>query len=283
MRIRPYRDFKHAGTIYGDVPDPRRDSFHETDIVVDLRECEFVRPPAVLWCVVYPLLARSKGADCTLLVPESMAVCRHLKSLGLFETLKEHGVEVDDRGVSQGQTQRVIIPLTKLESEFQMDHVTNNALEALSESGLGSPNIHPDVSEVFAELSSNAIQHSESPVDAYGIIQYFEFQQGNRFVCAVGDGGIGIRRSLENNPDLRDRVPYDWVAIELALRERVSGTGNKTRGIGLFSIAEDARKANRQLIIHSGLGMVEIREDVQSEARRSRLFPGTLGYTSIPT
>lgn len=94
---------------------------------------------------------------------------------------------------------------------------------------------------------------------------------------------MGIRRSLEKNPDLRDRVHYDWDAIELAIRERISGTGDKTRGIGLYGVAEDMRGPRRQLIIHSGQGSLQISEEVESEARRSTLFPGTLAYASLPT
>ena len=29
----------------------------EPALQIDLRNCRFVRPPAVLWCLVYPLLA----------------------------------------------------------------------------------------------------------------------------------------------------------------------------------------------------------------------------------
>lgn len=98
----------------------------------------------------------------------------------------------------------------------------------------------------------------------------------------MADGGIGIRRSLERNPLYLNRVPYDWGAIELATRERVSGTGDSSRGIGLFGVAEDMRKPGRQLIIHSGIGLLQIDVDLQSQARRTRLFPGTLAYASIP-
>ena len=146
----------------------------------------------------------------------------------------------------------------------------------------GSANLHPLVTEVFAELAMNAVQHSESPIRAYGLIQFYGSQVGRRFVCGVADGGIGIRRSLKK-PSLRDRVPYDWVAIELALRERVSGTLDETRGIGLYGVAEDIRRGGRQLIIHSGIGSLQIGEDLQSSARRTRLFLGTLAFASIPT
>lgn len=98
-------------------------------------------------------------------------------------------------------------------------------------------------------------------------------------MCGVADGGIG----MERNPALRERARYDWAAVELAIRERVSGTGDKTRGIGLYGISEDMRIPGRQLIIHSGIGSLRLSEDVQSEARRTALFPGTLTYASLPT
>ncbi|OGO50220.1 MAG: hypothetical protein A2148_04295 [Chloroflexi bacterium RBG_16_68_14] len=203
--------------------------------------------------------------------------------MGLFDALKQAGVEVDDRGVRGRSDPQLILPLTRFSEEREVEDLANRALEALNKAGLGAANLHPLVSEIFAELALNAVQHAESPIGAFGLIQFYELQQGRRFVCAVGDGGIGIRRSLERNPDLADQVPYDWVAIELALRERVSGTGSKTRGIGLYGVAEDMRKAGRQLIIHSGIGMVETNEELESEAKRTTLFPGTLAYASIPT
>ena len=154
---------------------------------------------------------------------------------------------------------------------------------ALQESGLGAANIYPIVSETFAELAMNAVQHAESPIGAYGFVQFYDSEFGPRFVCGVADGGIGIRRSLERDPALRDRVPYDWGAIEVALQERVTGTGENTRGIGLYGVVQDMRQPGRQLIVHSGIGMLRISEDMTSEASRTRLFPGTLAYASIPT
>ena len=75
-------------------------------------------------------------------------------------------------------------------------------------------------------------------------------------------------------------MSYDWDAIEFALKERVTGTGLKTRGIGLYVIAEEMKVPGRILLIHSGQGMLQLTED--AEARRTRLFPGTLAYASIP-
>ena len=98
----------------------------------------------------------------------------------------------------------------------------------------------------------------------------------------MADGGIGIRATLERNPALTHLVPYDWAAIDRAVRERISGTGEPTRGIGLFGVAEDMRMSGRSLIIHSGIGMLTINERVESRATRTRMFPGTLASASIP-
>lgn len=138
------------------------------------------------------------------------------------------------------------------------------------------------MSEVSAELGRNVVEHAESPIGAFGFVQSYEFGEGQRFVCGVADGGIGIRASLERNPALRPRVPYVWAAVELAVRERVTGTGDQTRGIGLYGVAEDMRKPGRQLIPHSGIGSLMISEEMETEAKRTTLFPGTLAYASIP-
>lgn len=285
MEIVTPSGFLHAGVLsqrFASV-DPRRPAFHEPHVDIDMRACEFIRPAAVLWCAIYPLLAASRGSRCRLLVPENLGVCIYLKSVGLLGALQAAGIEVDDRGIPDQGRAQIVLPLTLFKTETEVEELANDALDSLGRAGLGAANIHPLVSEVFAELALNAVQHSESPVGAYGFIQFYQFEQGRRFVCAVADGGIGIRASLERNPQLRSRVPYDWVAIELALRERVSGTGIGTRGIGLYGVAEDMRRQGRQLIIHSGLGMLATTEDAESQSQRTTLFPGTLAYASIAT
>lgn len=231
----------------------------------------------------YPLLAQHAGSSSVLLIPQHMGVCAYLKGLGVFDLLKQHGVKVDDRGVRGTGSRQHVLELQRFDSESDVDRLADEAHERLQVSKLGAINLYPLVSEVFGELAMNAVQHSESPVGAFGFIQFFDFEAGQRFVCAVGDGGIGIKSSLERNSDLAGRFHYDWDAIELAVRERISSTQDQHRGIGLFGVAEDMRDPRHQLLIHSGQGVLEIREDVESSARRTTLFPGTLAYAGIPT
>ncbi len=197
--------------------------------------------------------------------------------------MQENDIAVDDRGIGQRIDGQLVLPLTRFETERDVEKVTNDAHDALSNSRLGSANLYPLVSEVFSELAMNAVQHSESPIGSYGMVQFYDSANGQRFVCNVADGGIGIRRSLTRNPEYKYKVSYDWTAIEFALRERVSGLLDRRRGIGLYGVAEDMKMPGRNLTIHSGIGSLHISEEFDGPAQRTRLFPGTLASVSIPT
>lgn len=285
MRIEVPPTFRHPGELSPQFAsrDPRALTFAEREVEIDLRSCRFVRPAAAVWCLIYPLLARIRNIPCRLLVPDDMGVCVYLKSLGLFELLKQDGIEVDDRGVYTQDSRQIILPLTHFTTESDVESLINKAYENLGRSGLGAANIHPIVSEVFGELAMNAAQHAQSPIGAYGFIQFYDFQEGSRFICAVGDGGVGIRRSLEQNLQLIGRINYDWDAVALAIQERVSSSGDPHRGIGLYGVAEEMRGPGRQMIVHSGQGWLEINEQTQSTPGRTTLFPGTLVYVAVST
>jgi hypothetical protein len=282
--IKPPNQFKHAGELLPrfDTSDPRSPSFAVKGVDVDLRDCDFVRPQAAMWCAVYLALASRRGSHGRLLVPTNLGVCLYLKTLGLFDVLKSFGVEVDDRGIGECKDTKTILPITRFDTSADATGLTNAAFDRLQSLNIGAVNLTAAVTELFGELAMNAAQHSESVIGAFGCVQFFEFEQGSRFTCTVADGGIGVKASLLKNEALRSRISYDWDALELAVRERVSGTGDPHRGIGLYGVSEDVRRPGRSLLLHSGLGSLEITEDLESSARRTRLFPGTMAFLSIP-
>ena len=253
--IRVPEQFTHAGNLTASQSDqdPRSASFSNDRIVIDLRDCE-------------------------LLVPTNLGVAQYLKGLGLFDMLKEADIEVDDRGLFTSESQ-IILPLTRFSSESEAEEMINLIIESLDESGLGSANIHPEVAETFGELANNAAYHSESEIGAFGMAQFYQRGRQSRFVCAVADGGIGIRESLTKNPIYKDTVHYDWTAIEYATQELVSGSGDAHRGIGLYEISNGMRYPGRELFIHSGIGLLHVEtkayhEDEIYTADRTKLFPG---------
>lgn len=282
--FRDTKVFRHAGdlNLRFDTFDPRAPFFDAPQVDIDLRDCDIVSPPAALWCVVYLGLASKRGSRCRLLVPRNSGVCVYLKSLGLFDILKDGGVDVDDRGIGARNDPKTVLPITHFETTANASNVTNLAFARLQSAHVGAANLTSMVTELFSELALNAAEHSESKVGAFGCVQFYESEKGSRFTCTVADGGIGVFESLRKNEALRSRVSYDWDALELAVRERVSGTGDPHRGIGLWSISGDVRRPEHSLLLHSGLGSLEINEDLESSARRTRLFPGTLAFLSIP-
>ncbi|MFZ0248291.1 hypothetical protein [Candidatus Binatus sp.] len=266
--------------------DPRKTSFEPKQLDIDLRGCEFIRPAAVLWCLIYGLLSVTRSEESRLLLPDNLGVALYLKSVGLLGVLGDSGFILDDQGISgtPDPGERLVLPIKSLGSESDVDTVANQVLERLQDSNIGAANLYPVVSEVFAELALNAVQHSDSSIAAFGLIQFYQSETGRRFICAVADGGIGIRASLERNPALRRRAPYEWTAIDLALEEGVSGTGSPSRGIGLFGVADEMTKPGRQLIIHSGNGLL-LAGGNSPNTRATRCavpFPGTLTLASIP-
>ena len=284
LEIRAPEIFPHAGMLPPKDAsyDPRKAGPRNSSVCIDLRGCEFIHPPAVLWCIVYAALTRWKGIDCELLVPENLGVATYLKTLGLFSMLEEIGVSVDARDLGTANDSQIIIPLQRFRDISQVEQLADDALERLSADKPVAGNLSALISNTFAELGNNAAEHAVSPVGAFGMVQFYDpLGKGTQFWCVVADGGMGIRASLANNPALRPR--FDWTAIEQALQEQVSGTALPHRGLGLFGIAEDMRSLGHEFIIHSGIGMMHLRdEDGDPIAQRSHvLFPGTLAAARI--
>jgi len=101
MEIEAPAHFVHAGDLDPRLAskDPRRANFSEPYVDIDLRKCEFIQPAAVLWCLIYGLLAAQINSTCRLLVADHLGVATYLRSVELFRILQESGVEVDDREV----------------------------------------------------------------------------------------------------------------------------------------------------------------------------------------
>ena len=261
--------------------DPRRPEFDWDSVSIDLSRCGFIRPAAALWCIVYSLLVAQLGIPCKLTVPSNAGVRSHLNRLGLFEILESDGVEVDNLGTPNPEQGHLILPLTRLRAVSQVESLGDEVIDSLSSSNLSSSNLYSDVNMAFAELGNNAVEHADSPIDAYGFVQYVASERQPRFVCIIADGGIGIRASLQKNPEHEKHALTDRDAIEYATQENISVHGD-TRGLGLAQIVEFVLPPNRELNITSGNGFLHVDGQRQTTSRCSNLFPGTSAFVNIP-
>ena len=284
MEIVPRLDFKDARSVPARYNryDPRSDKFDEQEVVVNLRDCTRVHPPAVMWCAVYLLLAQRRGSDCTIIAPDDPDAATHLQNMDLLGILQEADVAVNRPTSDFVSSPEIVLPLTRFDSS-SAEALTDQLHVSLSSFRQVSGNVVPEVVETFSELANNAAEHSGSEIGAFGLVQFVSSGEDRHFTISVADGGVGIRESLERNPRHRENYGFEWVAIRRATGELVSGTLNTNRGIGLFSTYDESQRPGRELIIHSGRGIIDLSDNSQARMVQSGLFPGTLVSVSMPT
>ena len=258
MEIIPRPNFRDARSIPARFSrfDPRADGFREREVIVNLRECTVIHPPAVMWCAVYLLLAKRRGSDCMLIAPENPDVAANLADLGLPEVLQRAGVTVDLEvgSASNSQGTSSIDGVRKHHRSRRLDQPDSSFLDGVRVQGTAS--VNHVVYETFSELANNAAEHSTSEIGAYGLVSLDTSQDGTRLMCGVADGGVGIQTSLLRNPLHEEYGHFEWSAMDRATEELVSGTLDSYRGIGLYETVEKARSLGRELIIHSGTGII---------------------------
>lgn len=112
----------------------------------------------------------------------------------------------------------------------------------------------------FSELLENALTHARRHRYICSAVwiacQYYPSKDLIRL--AVVDDGCGIRRSLENHPDM-SKDPTHLEAIRLALRPRIScnrnlwlNTESVNQGVGLTTTGRIAKAANGNMLVVSG-------------------------------
>ena len=283
MEIVPRPNFKDARSIPARFSryDPRSDRFDHQEVIVNLRDCTRVHPPAVMWCAVYLLLAQKRGSNSRIITPDDPEVAANLADLGLFSVLEQSGVPVSPQPVP-ATNQSVLLPLTRFSSTGEAEDLTNQIHLSLAESKQRTTGINHVIYETFSELANNAAEHSTSEIGAYGLALLVPSEGESRLICGVADGGIGIQTSLLRNPKHQEYGHYEWAAMDRATEELVSGTADSYRGIGLYETVEKARLPGRELIIHSGTGIIVKGEKLTTRITSTRLFPGTMVSLTIP-
>ena len=100
------------------------------------------------------------------------------------------------------------------------------------------------------EITDNVLLHSESQIG--GLIQMNQFPKKKIFEFTVADFGVGIPRTLQRA--YKFQSPEQ--ALELAIKEGVTGNKTKGQGNGLFGTYELCARSNGAFKIHSGHGIL---------------------------
>lgn len=109
------------------------------------------------------------------------------------------------------------------------------------------------IAALLSELLSNCWAHSEYDTEqSFGLICGQTWPQGDRAQVCIADSGIGIRRSLMENPDLLERLDA-MNACELASTYGVTGKPHgRHSGYGLALASDLASYNDSQLCVVSG-------------------------------
>ena len=184
--------------------------------------------------------------------------------------------------MSTGEARYILVP-TAFGAMTEAQALTDTLEDNLADLNRGAANVRPELVEIFSELVNNAAEHgvTEGSASAIAHVRFMPHRRGSAFDVVVVDEGPGIRETLARNPGLI--VPdTDADAILLATQELVSGTGDPTRGIGLWMTVTEMRKPGRKLLIHSCAGLFTMYGVNESEIREIGHRQGVVVRLTIP-
>ena len=206
-----------------------------------------------------------------------------LAGLPLVMTIPQAQVRIrlGDRGRDMNTNAKYPLEPTAFQSMQQAQELADTLEENLQDYSWGAAYLGPELVEIFSKLVNNAAEHGMTPEGAHAHVRHLPHRRGHAFDVVVEDSGPGIRATLAGNPG-PDQPNTDAEAIGLAVQELVSGTGNPTRGIGLWMTATEMRKPGRKLWIHSGRGLLKMYGDAELEIRLTGHRQGTMVRLTIP-
>ena len=180
----------------------------------------------------------------------------------------------------QDETKYMLEP-TAFHSMREAQYLTDQLEERLSKLSNVAANIKPQVVEMFSEMVNNAAEHGMSDAGAHCHVRLMPHRRSLALDSVITDRGPGIRTTLERNPNLQ--VESDEQALRLAVQELTSGTGNPTRGIGLWIAFLECQKPGRKLQVHSGTGRLTVYGTDSVEFSTAPEHQGTTVRFTIPT
>lgn len=221
--------------------------------VIDLTRVTFVDPYGVVGVACHVVDAKLRDCDVHLHRPESTDVARYLERLG-FSALVDGLNLTTDRPppAIRNKTDQTgnLMELVPFEDKGKVDELAEMVFDRLA--GHVDPQVTNALFEAIGELGSNTIDHSGVGWGIMAAQVYRKGTPGENLVFAIGDLGMGIRRSLAR----RHTTPDDESAIRLALQPNVTGTEDDHRGNGLTEVNGLVTGLRGTVLIRTGQAQV---------------------------
>ena len=189
--------------------------------VIDMRSVTFIEPFALIYLGMFISHHNSNGLYFKVLPPNSLKAQQYLSSQKFWQRCN---IRTGDRLRDLGTVAQLTSfnDIVSIHSEREAPEEIANRVYGL----LAHSSFRLDVmltAELVGELVDNFVRHSESQTAAC-VVQHYP--KVNRLDFAIGDCGIGIRRSLSKN------IRYSYIegrshsyAANLAFKEQVGSGG----------------------------------------------------------
>ncbi len=243
------------------------------DRLVDLTNLQFVTPTFLLRLRTFIDWHRLYGRAVRVVLPKDQNVARYIARMHVHSELPPQTFGALPV-VRERDRRDVLIPLTRLSELREVDRMHEAVAELIFN------HVDHDIASVadafalgMSELAQNGVEHGRaSPTGCYVAAQRYR-KPTSRLVLAIADLGVGIPEHLRQRyPDIKE----DHAVIDLATRERSTGTGRADRGFGFSQTIEEIQAAHvssASILVRSGHGRLAIRFRDGGVTRRSEVTP----------
>lgn len=262
-----------------------RPSYSRYDAVrIDLSGLRFISPIGViaLICLASKLSERRIRFD--VIIPNHDDTWTYLYQVGLLDVLEQFvPLEVSEAVLQRvDQSVRALIPVRSFTTYEEVEEIAAQVEEVFQESPDGLAALLPTCYTVVAELAGNVVAHSETRT-GWVLAQRYVTNESGVIHITVGDGGIGMRRSLAKKTEYRRAMLGDSDALRIAVGDGVSRFADPYRGYGLGHVRteiEDGRE--RGLFVASGRGRLRIHSNGRVRAWSGAQVPGVFAEARVP-
>jgi hypothetical protein len=130
---------------------------------------------------------------------------------------------------------------------------------------------NPVLLSVLEELLLNSMEHGKKP------IELFLSRKKRILFFGIWDNGVGIHKTIPNNPKLSDTKDKTSSAlIRLALEEFITGTGQIGRGVGLSLLSKFVANSKSCLLIWANQSWVFQEKSDFFESPSTKPIAGTM-------
>ena len=234
----------------------------------------------------------AKGPKPLFTAPEDAGVASYWAKAGFFaeaaELFEMHG-KVPRR--KKDEESEMVLPVTAIRASEDVHEVVDKIHQKAAAMLTKELGLEARAAMGFATTLSEACQNVVEHAGATGWVAVHAFNYRKRLgkrvvVIAVGDAGVGFRRSLEATQAKRigDRWG-DGAALECALIQGISRFRDPGRGQGLQGIKRYLARWDGKISIRSGTAKLAIVPSWDDEAplqERLPAFPGAQVQITIP-